>query len=63
MKPWWQSKTIWLNLILSSLAFVQSMSPTLLPPVAGPWLLFGAGLMNVWLRIIHDTLISTPNRQ
>lgn len=58
MKPWFKSKTIWLNLIVATLAAVQSMAPTMLPPVAGPWILFAASILNVWLRVISASEIT-----
>lgn len=62
MKPWWQSKTIWANLVMATLAVVPMMDPALMPKGAWPWILLGTNLANAWLRVIHSTVIATPSR-
>lgn len=58
-KPWYESKTVWTN-IVASVAAVASMAAGdgLLPPIVIKWMLVAVGVGNVWLRSVTDTAIS-----
>lgn len=55
MKPWWQSKTLWLNAIAAGLVALESGTGRLQPslPVNFYTLLaVGLPVINAWLRVI-----------
>lgn len=54
-KPWWESKTIWLNAAVAAVAVVEATSEALrpfLPPDAVGGLLAAVAAANVALRIL-----------
>lgn len=55
MKPWWQSKTVWLNFVATIVAGLTAFVPQLQPLMTTQnFALFslGVGLANVALRFI-----------
>ncbi len=54
-KPFWQSKTIWANIITAAIAMalLASQSPSL--QVYSEWLLLAQGILNIFLRVITTT--------
>lgn len=63
MKPWWQSKTIRLNILIGLLAMVPTMDPALMPPKAWPWILLACNALNVVLRTISAAQLTMTNQQ
>lgn len=60
VKAFYLSKTVWVNIILTALAIIDlaSQSPFITPEIL-PWLVFGAGVLNLVLRIwFTDSAIS-----
>lgn len=57
-KPWWQSRTVWFNVLTALLllldAFASSLGllQPLLPPAAWPWVACTVTVINLWLRAI-----------
>jgi hypothetical protein len=54
-KPWWQSRTIWLNAAVAAVAIVEASSEALkpvLPPEAMGGLLAAVAVANVVLRAV-----------
>lgn len=59
-KPWYESKTIWANLLVTLAAILLLASEQLnLSPEATQWLLFLAGVANILLRTVTDQPITT----
>ena len=58
-KPWYLSKTVWVNIITTLIAVLTLLTEgTLLPAGALPWVLSVVGVLNVVLRIwFTDTAI------
>ena len=55
MKPWYQSKTIWLNIIVAALASLEAVTGLLQPIVAANFyavVAVGLPVLNAVLRII-----------
>lgn len=53
-KPWWQSKTIWINLVIASLLLAEANIESLqglLPEWLQKSLVFALPIINVWLRV------------
>jgi len=58
-KPWYKSKTIWLNVVGSAVFFTEGLSTVLtgMGPLLGPalpWVVFGLAILNLMLRTITD---------
>lgn len=55
MKNWYQSKTMWFNIISAVLVVLEAqlgvLTP-LLPSDVAPWVLLGIPIINVVLRIV-----------
>jgi hypothetical protein len=53
MKKWYQSKTLWLNIITAGIAVVTlaAGTPGILPEVAVKYALFGVAAANIVIRI------------
>ena len=49
-KPWYQSKTVWFN-IITTVAAILDLANKQAPASLAPWILFGTGIVNVILRI------------
>lgn len=62
-KPWYQSKTIWLNAVTFAagmLAVIQ-VTPNLLPDSATPWIVLALAGCNLLLRLVTgEPLAGTP---
>lgn len=56
-KVWWQSKTIWANVLtaLVAILLLVSQSPSL--TLYSEWLLLAQGVLNIVLRVLTDTTI------
>ena len=63
VKNWWQSKTIWFNVLMTLCAFVEANSAALRGIVGEqvmPYLLLTATFGNVVLRFYTSLPINTP---
>lgn len=61
MKPWWKSKTLWVNAVVLMLAAAESQLNVLqgvLPGGLFPWLAFTLPVANAALRFITSTAIT-----
>lgn len=61
MKPWWKSKTLWFNALLSLLTVVEQYAAILKPALgesSTAILLFAATAGNAYLRAITTQAIS-----
>ena len=61
-KPWYKSKTMWLNIVTAAAVFTEGLSSVLsgMGPLMGPalpWVIFGVTLLNLVLRSITDVAI------
>ena len=61
-KPWYKSKTMWLNIITAGAVFTEGLSAVLsgMGPLMGPalpWVVFGVTLLNLVLRSVTDVAI------
>ena len=61
MKPWYSSKTIWINLIALVLAAVLEWLGKL-PPEASLYASFGAFVVNIALRYVSSERIGNPDK-
>lgn len=65
MKNWYQSKTMWFNIISAVLVVLEAqigvLTP-LLPSDVAPWVLLGIPLINVVLRVITTQPIAIGNK-
>lgn len=60
MKPWWKSKTLWINLLALVLAAAESQLNVLqgaLPGGLFTWLAFALPVINAALRFITTTAL------
>lgn len=58
-KPWWKSRTIWLNSFASLGAILSvAASDELLPPIAIKWGFALLAAANVWLRTDTKTAVT-----
>ena len=63
MKPWWQSKTIAVNVataVLAALVAVQGTPLVADHPALAAWLTAAVGAVNIALRLVTYELIGTP---
>lgn len=54
-KPWWESRTIWLNIVVGAVGVVEASSDVLksiVPPEVLGGVLVGTALINVFLRSV-----------
>jgi hypothetical protein len=57
-KPWYKSKTMWLNIVSAAIVFTDGLATLLsgLTPIIGPelmpWFVFAVSLANLFLRSI-----------
>lgn len=56
-KPWYKSKTMWLNILSGAVFFTEGLSSVLsgMAPLLGPalpWVVFVVALLNLFLRSI-----------
>lgn len=61
MKPWWKSKTLWINLLALMLAAAESQLNVLqgaLPGGLFTWLAFALPVVNAALRFITSTALA-----
>lgn len=58
-KPWYESKTIWANLISALVAIILlvSQSPSLAP--YAEWLMLTQGVLNIVLRVVTNQGVTT----
>ena len=65
MKNWYQSKTMWFNIISAVLVVLEAqigvLTP-LLPSDVAPWVLLGIPIINVVLRVITTQPIAIGNK-
>ena len=55
MKPWWKSKTLWVNIIVAVLASLEATTGLLQPYLPQHWYVVvavGLPIINVVLRIV-----------
>jgi hypothetical protein len=55
MKPWWKSKTLWVNIIVAVLATLEASTGLLQPYLHAHWYVavaVGLPVVNVILRVI-----------
>lgn len=55
MKPWWKSKTLWVNIIVAVLASLEATTGLLQPYLPQHWYVVvavGLPVINVVLRIV-----------
>lgn len=60
-KPWWQSKTLWLNALVLVLAAAETQLQVLkdvLPGSLLAWLAFGLPVANAALRFVTSAAIA-----
>jgi hypothetical protein len=60
-KPWWCSKTIWLNVLVATFLLAEAnigVLQGLLPDWLQRALVFGLPIVNVWLRVITTKGVS-----
>lgn len=60
IKPWWQSRTLWVNAIMLALAAAELQINVLqgvLPGGLFPWLAFTLPVVNAALRLITTTAV------
>ena len=60
IKPWWKSRTLWVNAGLLALAAAETQLHFLqgvLPGGLFPWLAFGLPVVNAALRLITTTAV------
>lgn len=65
MKPWWKSKTLWVNAVVLMLAAAESQLNVLqgaLPGGLYVWLAFVLPVANAALRFITSTAITGTGR-
>jgi hypothetical protein len=58
-KPWYKSKTIWLNVAATALLFTEGLGQVMtgFTPLLGAWAVpfsFGVAILNMFLRTITD---------
>lgn len=62
-KPWYKSKTVWFNLISTAVVFTDGLAKlmvgltTFIPAEVYPWVVFGVGISNLFLRSITSTAL------
>jgi hypothetical protein len=62
-KPWWHSKTIWLNTAVAAVAAVEASTEILkpiIPPDALGVVLAAVGILNVALRVATGQPVVKP---
>ena len=55
MKPWWKSKTLWVNIVVAVLASLEATTGLLQPYLPQHWYVVvavGLPIINVVLRIV-----------
>lgn len=61
VKPIWQSKTFWLNVISIAVAILAITEPTLLP-IDSKWLVWINSVLNILLRFLTNGPVSLLGR-
>jgi hypothetical protein len=62
-KPWYKSKTVWFNLISTAVVFTDGLAKLIvglydfIPAEVYPWVVFGIGISNLFLRSITSTAL------
>src|SRR5690348_2410283 len=59
MKPWYQSKTLLVNALILLLAVLDAVQALPLPAAWAPYLVAGASVLNVALRLTTNTGLIT----
>lgn len=65
MKNWYQSKTMWFNIISAVLVVLEvqlGVLTPLLPSDVAPWVLLGIPIINVVLRVITTQPLAIGNK-
>lgn len=59
-KVWWQSKTVWANIIIVAVAVLAYIGaqPGLIPAEFAPWVLAAGGVLNIILRFVTGAPLS-----
>ena len=64
MKPWYTSKTIWVNIVVAVLASLEATTGILKPYLPDHWYVFlavGLPVINIVLRIVTTQGIGKTN--
>lgn len=56
-KPFWQSRTLWVNVLTLAVTVLTSLSGTL-PPDAAPWIAVVLSGVNIVLRVLTDKAVT-----
>ena len=62
-KPWYKSKTVWFNIVSASVVFTDGLAKLIvglydfIPSEAYPWVVFGIGVSNLFLRAVTSTAL------
>lgn len=62
MKPIWQSKTFWLNVLTIILAIISLIDPVLFN-IDPKWLLLITGILNILIRFLTEGPVSLLGNQ
>jgi uncharacterized membrane protein len=63
-KPFWESKTFWVNLVLALIAILELATDALpLPEGSGVWLVFIIGVLNIVLRFVTVQPVSLTDEK
>jgi len=60
-KPWWQSKTIWVN-VLTMIVDVAGRMSDVIPASAQPYIASGLAILNIALRFLTDQPVTTGGK-
>lgn len=64
MKPWWKSKTLWLNFVATTVAGLTAFVPqlqSLMTPQNFALFSLGVGMVNVMLRFITSQALGASS--
>jgi hypothetical protein len=62
-KPWYQSKTLLVNALILLLAVLDAAQALPIPPAWAPYIVAGASVLNVALRLTTSTGLTTGGPQ
>lgn len=61
MKPWWKSRTVWVNIIVGVLSVIETQVELLKPYVPAGWFVIvaiGLPVVNIVLRLVTTTAVT-----
>jgi hypothetical protein len=61
IKPIWQSKTFWLNVLMIGAAILAITDPTLIP-IDPKWLVWMTGVLNILVRFLTNEPVSLTGK-